>query len=72
MIRRSYRVILEVDIEVELEDDQYDEETGPDWEAIESYLEDKNAWIISHEEYYGAYVNYAEVDSYDVGMEWEG
>lgn len=65
MKTRSYRVILEVDIEVELED----EETEPNWEAIETYLEDKNAWIISHEEYYGGYVNYAEVDSYDVGWE---
>lgn len=63
---RSYRVILEVDIEIEFEDGE-----DPDWNEVESDLENRDDWDVYCEAFASspASVNYAEVDSYDV--EWE-
>lgn len=57
---RSYRVILEVDIEVESED-----EAG--FEGVEERLEDSNIWYVSCDDFDFASVNSAEVDSFDIG-----
>ncbi len=60
---RSYRVTLEVDIEVELDGED------PDWIAVEEELENSNNWgadaygpVVSSS---SGYVVYAVVDSYD-------
>lgn len=54
---RTYRVILEVDIFVEVEEDE-------EWDHIEAELEAALSWDVYSDNYEGADVTYAEIDSY--------
>lgn len=58
---RTYRVIIEVDIDIE---DYEVEGEGNTWEDVEETLENKNDWD-SYNIYLGSsYVNSVEVESY--------
>lgn len=59
-MRRIYRVILTVDIEVDLEEDQYDEA----WLNVEEELERPEYWDVAYEAFGWADCSYAELDSY--------
>lgn len=59
---RSYRIILEIDVEVESED-----ESG--FDGIEEQLENINNWQAFCDDFDTGYVNHAEIHSFDV--EWE-
>lgn len=57
---RTYRVILEVDVEVE--SDELDDDN---WEAVEESLEDSFSWAAIHDLIVGpGFVNHVRVDTF--------